>query len=90
MLGMKKKSYLTFRDFLSHQQTCKKLFGACTSWYKPGKSQRAKARSKISQVISENSCRSEGRVIIVVCSQLGGSDKHVKIYTKTWFSSRGP
>jgi hypothetical protein len=52
----------------------KKLFGACTSLYqlvqarKVGKVPRVKARSKTSQVISENSCRSEGRVIKVILS----------------------
>jgi hypothetical protein len=57
-----------------HQQTYKKLFGACPSLYqlvqacKVGKFARVKARSKNSHMISENSCRSEGRVIKLILS----------------------
>jgi len=55
----------------AHQQTYKKIFRASyqlVQAQKVGKVARVKARSRISQVISENSCQSEGRVIKVILS----------------------
>jgi len=63
------------KNFLELVPACTSLYQLVQAW-KVGKVARVKARSKNSQVISENSCWSEGRVIKLILSHSICTKRH--------------